>query len=221
MTLSEIINSILQKLDDNSLYSPQAEIVTSGINPAMRLLAMSRARLTRRVTATVSAEAITVDLRQVAPRLLRLRRVVLGTITGDSPTVSGSEYHRLDEARLQSIAWEHDWFIKRGRVTKYWRFGQHWLGLHKRPTVDTTITLIFDAIPLAFTEAQITEQPQASPELADTAHPLIADVGYALLLIKEGAVESARAEQVLQLVFGQEITRGLRRVLRNLEQPVG
>ena len=212
------INSVSQKLDENTPYYPSSSIVLDGINPAMRLIAMRKVHLTRRTTQVISAESVTVDLRQAAPRLWRLKRVVLGTITGDDPSISGTEYRRINPASLESIAWQRDWFLHRGAVTQYWHYGQHWIGMYKRPIAATTITLIFDAMPLAFTIEDITGPSQSSPELPEVYHPMIADIAYALLIVKEGAVESTRAEQVLQLVFGQELTKGLRRALRSLQQ---
>jgi hypothetical protein len=213
VTLTELIQRVSLKLDENTAYYPRSDIVLSGINPAMRLLAMMRAPLPRRVAATLGAERVTIDLREDAPRCWKLRRVVLGDITSEDPSVSGIAYRSLDYASLAGIAWQRTWFLKEGTPTHYWRFGGHWLGIYKRPVVATTITLIFDALPLPYTVDDITNNGSLEPELGDIWHSVIADVAFALLIIREGVGETEKAQSILSQTFGAEKMKGLRRVL--------
>jgi hypothetical protein len=215
MNLTELLTHTYAKLDDNNLFFEPAAVLSNGINPAMRLITYSKpALLTRRVPATVTGEIATLDLRTVAPRSWQLARVVLGDVTTEDPAVSGTEYRKLDPTTLESIQWQRDWFNRRGQVTRYWRWGDHWLGFWKRPIVSTTVTLIFRAIPLAFTTDDQFVNPSPEPELPAAWHPLIPDIAMALLIIKEGTVQTEKAQQILTQTFGQEQMKGVRRAIR-------
>lgn len=218
MTLTDLLNATSQKLDENTVFWTPEETILNGINPAMRLITYSKpALLTRRVATTITGEAATVDLRLVAPRSWQLTRVVLGDATTEDPVASNLEYRKLDPTTLESIVWRRDWFNRRGQVTQYWRWGDHWLGFWKRPTVSTTVTLIFRAIPLAFTANDRFANPSPEPELPNVWHPLIPDIATALLIIKEGVVQTEKAQAILSQTFGQEQMKGLRRVIRQTQ----
>lgn len=209
-----MLNSVSQKLDENSTYYPFEIIALDGLNPAQRLLSLTRAPLSRRVTAVVGADTATVDLRTVAPRLWKLDRVVKGDATTDLPTASALSYGSLYPTSLPGLAWQRDWLLKRGEMTSYWRWGDHWLGVSRRPFAATTITLIFRALPLAFTPGDVVTATSPESELGEVWHSLICDIAVALLLLREGAGEIEKAQQVLSQVLGSEMTRGMRALMR-------
>ena len=105
-------------------------------------------------------------------------------------------YMSLDQLNARG-----DWFKQRGPMQGYWRYGRFHMGVYKRPEADRTITLIFRAVPTAFS----TNTMDQSPELADVWHPLIGDVGAALLLLKEGNIQIEKARGMLTKAFGKEL----------------
>lgn len=212
MTLAEMLDAILQKLDNNNLYYPPEELVINAINPAQRLVSLHKRSLSKRATAQINAAGSFVDLRRSAPRCFRLSRVVLGDITGEDPTASSNEYRNLFPLNLNSLQWKRDWVSHRGGPTHYWLWGGHWLGIYKRPFADATITLIFKALPLPFTTDDIYSNPAKTSELPPVEHQLVVDVAFALAILKEGSGEVEKAEAILSQTFGQEATRGLRRL---------
>ena len=203
MTGSDLLQSIWLKLGGNATFYPETEVIVNGINPAMRLIAMLKPEsLTQRVALTLVAETSLIDLREHAPRAWMLRRVMLGTVTGDTPTKTDyGELRALVRTSVAKLSWERNWFSKRGTPTDYYQHGREWMGVYKRPTADRTLTLIYRAIPTAFTTGTM----DASPVFADVWHPLIADVATALLLIKEGETQIQKAQGILSLAFGREL----------------
>src|SRR3990167_1320978 len=203
MTGSDLLQSIWLKLGENTTCYPEAEVIVNGINPAMRLLCLMKPDLlNQRVALTLVAETSLIDLREHAPRSWILRRVMLGTITGDAATKTDyGEFKPLLRTSVKKIAWQRDWFSKRGTPSSYYQHGRDWVGIYKRPTADRALTLIFRAIPTAFTTNTMSD----SPAFAEVWHPLIADIATGLLLIKEGETQTAKARQMLSTALGREL----------------
>ena len=203
MTGSDILQRIWDHLGGNTTFYVEEEVIVNGINPAMRLLCLLKPELlTQRVAVTVSAEQSFVDMREQAPRHWILRRVVLGTITSDAPTKTAyGEFVDLPYMSLDQLSAHADWFRRRGPIQGYYRHGRFHLGVYKRPEADRNITLIFRAVPTAFT----TNTMSSSPAFADVWHPLVGDVAAALLLLKEGNVQIEKARGMLTQAFGKEL----------------
>lgn len=211
MTGSDIHQRIWDRLGGNTTFYVEEEIIVNGINPAMRLLCLLKPELlTQRVTVNLLAEQTFIDIREQAPRNWSLRRVVLGTITGDTPTKTAyGEFVELPYLSLDHLNARDDWFKQRGPIQGYWLHGRFHMGVYKRPEADRTLTLIFRAVPTAFT----TNTMDQSPAFADVWHPLIADVGAALLLMKEGNVQIEKARGMLTQAFGKELFGSLKQMV--------
>lgn len=207
MTGFDLVQRIWARLGANPTFYPQNEVMRSGINPAMRLLCLLKPEaLVQRVTTTVLAEQLFIDLREVSSRCARLDRVVLGDVTTDAPTRTPyGELHDLLPTSLDKIAWQREWFKQRGTPHYYYLHGRHWLAVYKRPQADRTLTLVYRAIPTAFTANTMSN----TPELAEAWHPVIADVGTALLLLKEGSTQVEKALGTLRVIFGADILGGV------------
>lgn len=217
MNLADIINAIWLKLDENHAYYPEEEVITNGINPAMRLLTLLHPTLnTQRVLVSVGPGNPFVDLRVAAPRCITLTRVVVGDATAAVPAISGTDYRVLWPATLDAVVWQRDWFQRQGVPNRYWQWGHHWIGVYPRPFVDVDITLIFNALPLPFTINDVTTQPSPEPEMTASWHSAIIDVGFALLLVKQGAVETEKAAAILSDTLGKEPLAALRGAVRQL-----
>ena len=203
MTGADILQRIWDHLGGNTLFYPEPEVIVNGINPAMRLLCLLKPELLhQRVLVSLLAEQCFVDMHEAAPRHWILRRVVLGDITGDAPTKTAyGEFVDLPYMSLDQLNARGDWFKQRGPIQGYFRHGRFHLGVYKRPEADRDITLIFRAVPAAFTTGTMGE----SPAFAETWHALIADVGTALLLLKEGNVQIEKARGMLTQAFGKEL----------------
>ena len=203
MTGSDILQRIWDHLGGNTTFYVEEEVILNGINPAMRLLCLLKPELlTQRVLVTVSAEQSFVDMRESAPRHWILRRVILGDITGATATKSSyGEFFDLPYMSLDHLNARSDWFKQRGPIQGYYRHGRFHLGVYKRPEADRNITLVFRAVPTAFT----TNTMSSSPAFADVWHPLVGDVGAALLLLKEGHTQIEKARGMLTQAFGKEL----------------
>lgn len=197
MTLSDLYQRVNLKLGEQSLFYPQAEIIRGGLNPANRLLCLAHpALLQQRVLITVAPEEAFVDLRQTSTRIRRVRRVVLGDMTGEQPVlnVATGEYRDLTSTSVGRLASQANWFTQRGTLDHYWQWGPFWLGFYRRPFAATTITVIFDATPTPFDEATMEQEP----EIDTVHHPRIADIAAGLLLLKEGQPQASRGVQWIQ-----------------------
>ena len=203
MTGSDLLQRVWDHLGGNTTFYVEEEVIINGINPAMRLLCLLKPELlTQRVLVTVSAEQSFVDMRESAPRHWILRRVVLGDITGATATKSDyGEFVDLPYMSLDHLNARSDWFKQRGPIQGYYRHGRFHLGVYKRPEADRSITLVFRAMPTAFT----TNTMENSPAFADVWHPLVGDVAAALLLLKEGNVQIEKARGMLTQAFGKEL----------------
>ena len=204
MTGSDLLQRIWDHLGGNTTFYVEEEVIVNGINPAMRLLCLLKPELlTQRVAVTVSAEQSFVDMRESAPRHWILQRVVLGTMTGDTPTKTAyGEFAGLPYMSLGHLNARSDWFKQRGPIQGYYRHGRFHLGVYKRPEAERVITLVFRAVPTAF---DTNTMSSSSPAFADVWHPLVGDVAAALLLLKEGNVQIEKARGMLTQAFGKEL----------------
>ena len=203
MTGADILQRIWDHLGGNTTFYVEEEVIVNGINPAMRLLCLLKPELlTQRVLVSLLAEQSFVDMREQAPRHWALRRVVLGDITGATPTKTAyGEFADLPYLSLDQLNARSDWFKQRGPIQGYYRHGRFHLGVYKRPEADRNITLVFRAMPTAFT----TNTMGSNPAFADVWHPLVSDVGGALLLLKEGHTQIEKARGMLTQAFGKEL----------------
>lgn len=210
MNTAQLVQLVSLKLGEQTAFYPTEEIVRGGLNPAQRLLCLVYPQLlTQRFVYTVFTEVPFIDLRTlrdssnnlVGNRMRRVKRVLLGDISGDAPLLSTTtdEFTRLRPVSIQSLASQRDWMTQRGEVRKYWMWGDVWLGIYKRPVVDTTITIIFDAIPVQLSVDDLT----ASPSIDEVYHAVIAEIATGLLLLKEGSPQGSlglqRVVQALNL----------------------
>lgn len=215
MTLTDLINRVWLKLDENTLFYPAAEVVLSGINPAMRLIAYVRP-LTQRTLMTFAPETLVRDLRLDLPRCWQIQRVVLGDATGDTAGGSAQTYRHLEPTTMLRLQWRRDWLQLRGTPTHYWVWGDHWFGVYKRPRVTTSLTVVHAALPAPFAVTDLTLNPSPTPQLAVSQHPLIADVATGLLLFKESAAQIERAQVLLGQVLSREQLAGVRKLVRQI-----
>lgn len=191
MTTFELLQRIQQRLGEQTAFYGDAELVANGLNAAQNLLALARPPLLRqRTTLSVVSDVPFYDLRETNRRILRLQRVVLGTITGDALTPDSTtgltgDLTPIAVARLAST--RSDWFTVHGPVEHYWQWGD-WLGVYPRPLTATTLTLVYDALPTPLTLAV----PDGVPDMAAVYHPMLAEVAAALALIKEAGAEGQR-----------------------------
>lgn len=215
VTLNEIVTRIQQKFDGNSLYYDPISVLLLGINPAMNLLTLVRGNLlTKRTLLTVNAEASTFNLRSFIPRFWSVSRVVLGDMRGEVPALSNQRYKPLVYATIPQLAWKRDWLLRRGEPKNYWLWGDHWLGIHPRPDIQTQITVIHRSLPLSFTVNDLIDNPNREPEITEVHHEMICDLAVALVMVREGAGELDKIQQILQTLLSQEQLRGLRRLAR-------
>lgn len=201
MNLGELINLTTLKLGEQSTFYPPAEVVRAGLNPAQRLLCLVYPMLLRsRTTATIVTDVPFLDLRLLTDtsgnpmlgRVRKLNRVVLGNVSADAPVRSSAtgELRELRRTTMRALRFRPDWLAKKGPVREYWLHGP-WLGLYKRPVADTTITLMFDAIP----KPLVLEESGQIPDIQDVYHAVMAEIAVGLLLVKEGLPDGARGLQ--------------------------
>jgi len=208
MNTAELITRVQTKLGANTRLYPDEEVVESGLNPALRLLCVFRPdALITRVTVALVAEQLTVDLRQVMPRAWHIRRVMLGTITGDDITrvAATGEFRDLRPVSLHQLFYRRRWLAEVGTPQYYFLWGAFLLGVYRRPVTATTLTIEARAVPLPLTVAT----PTAVPEIQEVYHPLLSDVAEALLLMKEGVIEIEKAGAVLSTALNDTAFRTL------------
>lgn len=198
MTLSDIQNLVALKLGEQSPFYSLEEITRSGINPAQRLLCLVYPLLlNQRATVTVDVDLPFIDLRQVADasgvilgnRIRKINRVVMGNVRGDAP-IHNAVTHELFELRETTVGAlskrANDWMSHRGLIRHYWKWGTYWIGLYKRPITATTITIIYDAVPV-----QLVNDGD-DPQTQNVYHRTIAEIATGLLLMKEGSPQGER-----------------------------
>lgn len=201
MTTADLLQRMQQKLGEQTVLYTDEELVLNGLNPALRLLTLRYPQLLRRrATITVTTDLPFYDLRLVSPRIHRIRRVVLGTITGDDPvrTANTGEFKDLTMTTVTKLQFTHDWLAKKGTIEHYWRWGTNWFGLYRRPTNDAVVTLLFDAVP----DPLSVDTPTGEPAVISAYHPLLADIATGLVLVKEGATEGERGVTLIQESLG-------------------
>lgn len=204
MNTAQLIQYTSLKLGEQNAFYPSEEIVVSGLNPAQRLLCLAHPRvLVQRLVFTVGTEQPFIDLRRiqdssgnvVGNHIRTIQRVLLGDVTTDPATSSTTtgELSRLRSSTLAALVAQKNWLRQRGEIRRYWQWGKVWFGVYKRPVVDTTITLIYEAIPTVLSINDLT----ASPSVQDVYHTTIAEVAAGLLLVKEGAPQGQRGLQMV------------------------
>lgn len=197
MTLSDLVQYIQLKLGEQTAFYPEDEVVRGGINVAQRWLCRFYPRLLRqRLTHTVTTDLPFIDLRTVLDgsgvragnRIRKVRRVMIGDVSGDAPTrnAATSELRELRRASLMRLAHRQGWMREKGKIDYYWLWGEYWMGLYRRPIDTTTVTVIFDAVPVPLVNDTDTPDVQAS------VHRDIAEIAAGLLLAKEGAPDGVR-----------------------------
>ena len=202
LILGDLLTRVWERLGRNTVLYPPAEIIDSGLNPAQTLLVLlDHTVLTKRVAVPLIAEEAFIDLRQVAPRLLQLKRVVLGNVVTEDPSRSLGQVHDLTATTLETLRWKSQaWWRTVGVPKQWYRHGRYWVVVYPRAVSALTLTLVYTASPALFS---LNDQNAVS-ELPVALHPLIADVGAALLLVKEGQIEGQRAMQRLGEALGHE-----------------
>jgi len=208
MNTTELITRVQTKLGANTRLYPDEEVVQSGINPAMRLLCLFRPdALITRTTVALSAGQLTVDLRQVMPRAWRVERVLLGTMIGDDPTrvAATGEFRDLRPVSVHQLFYRRRWLAEVGNPQYYFLWGAFLLGVYRRPTTASTITIEARSVPLPLSTAM----PAAVPEVQEVYHPLISDIAVALLLMKEGITEIEKAGALLSMALNDTAFRKL------------
>lgn len=215
MTLAELIQYTSNKLGEQTAFYTNEEIVQNGLNPAQRLLCLAHPRvLVQRAVCTIGTEQPFVDLRLVQDsngvvignRIRKINRVVLGDVSDDveEPSSTTGELRRLRSTTLTALITEKNWLRRRGEVTRYWQWGRVWFGVYKRPVVDTTVTIIFESMPVVLDINNLT----ASPSVQDVYHTTIAEVAAGLLVVKEGTPDGARGLQKIVEALQIQLTPG-------------
>ena len=216
LPLSDLLTRVWERLGRNTVLYPETEIIDSGLNPAQTLLVLlNHTVLTKRVTALLIAEEAFIDLRQVAPRLLHLNRVVLGNVVTDDPSRSLGRVSDLKATTREHLRWKSPaWWRTVGVPKQWYPHGRYWIAVYPRAVAALTLTLVYTALPTPFS---ITE-PQAVSDLPVALHPVIADIAAALLLCKEGQIETQRAIQHLAGHLGQGALQPAQKALGRLQR---
>lgn len=215
LSLGDLLDRAMERLGRVVGYYSPDEILVNGLNPAQNLLVLlDPTLLTKRAPVPLIAKEAFMDLRMVAPRCLAIHRVVVGDVSADDPTRSQGLTGELHPCTREQLRWQRDWWRKEALPSKWYMHGRHWLGVTPRPAVPLTLTLIYAALPMAFTATNLT----AVSELATTLHPLLADIGAALVLVKEGQMEASRAVNLLQAWAGSEPFAPLKKAMARLER---
>ena len=216
LSLGDLTTRVWERLGRNPVLYPPAEIIDSGLNPAQTLLALlNHTVLTRRVTASLITEEAFIDLRQVAPRLLHLKRVMLGTVLTEDPSRSLGVVNDLKATTRDLLRWKsQSWWRAVGVPKQWYPHGRHWIAVYPRAVSALTLTLVYAALPTRFS---LTD-PQAVSDLPVALHPVIADIAAALLLCKEGQMEAQRAIQHLAGHLGQDALQPAQKALGRLQR---
>ena len=214
--ISDLLARVWERLGRNTVLYPAQEVLDSGLNPAQTLVTLLNPSLiTKRVAVPLIAEETFIDLRQVAPRHIRVRRVVLGNVVTEDPTASLSIVTDLAATTLATLrARSRTWWQDTG-VPKYWYMhGRYMIGIYPRAANAEVLTLISTALPTLF----VIDNLQAVSELPLGLHPVLSDIAAALLLIKQGHVEAERAIQRLGIYLGQDIIKPMQQALTRLQR---
>ena len=212
MTTAELIERVLDQLNRNVIFYPQAEIVTNGINPALRLLCLLKPTLlTKRAVVSLQPEEVFLDLRVLAPRSFRIQRVAIGDISNDIPVASQGRSGDLRRTSLAALRGQRDWFSKKKAFPEtYYTHGLLWLGLHPRFTQALTVSLVFSALP----QPLAVEQPTGEPETPRQWDSVLSDIATCILEAKEGSGEVEKAMERLSKILGDEPFKQLLKILK-------
>jgi len=210
MTTAELCEQIWQQLENRAAY-PVDEVCSLGINAALTLLCLLPPhRYIQEITTTCPAEGLTLDLRQIAPRTITVRRVLVAQSQTDRPTDTAGTWQLLHyTTRAHLSRRDPAWWTRRGLPRNWFALGTQQIALTPRPVVDALVTLTCTALPPASDPNLLTS------ELAlDTLnHPLVVDIAAALLRIKQGAGEAERGLQSLQAIMQDtQIEQALQRL---------
>jgi len=201
MTTFELLQRQQQHLGEQTAFYTDSELLVNGLNPALRLLCLARPTLLRqRQAITITADLPFYDLRQLGSRIVRLHRVVVGTITGDDLTADATTGRIGDLTPISVLklaASQAAWLKQQGPAEHYWEW-RDWLGIFPRPATAMTVTIIYDALPTALT----LETPDTVPDLAAVYHPLIAEMAAGLVRVKEAGVEGQRGLATVARLLG-------------------
>lgn len=210
MTGQDLLAQTVQQLGRTTMTWSVPEIVTNGINPAQRLLTLlDPSLLTRRAVVSVLTNDAFIDLRQVAPRCIAIRRIVLGTVATEVPARSLGSVRQLEPTTRESLAWREGWWRLPGVPTHWYPHGRMAIGLWRRAAMPLTLTLIYAALPTPFDPALL----GAVSDLPVIWHPVVSNLAAAMLLIKEGQVEAQRGFQQLGATLQAEAFAPVRRMM--------
>lgn len=202
MTTEELIKRALLHLDDDRVRYPEDEVIYNGLNPAQDLLALMRPHLHHTHVVSLPAQSAFIDLYPLDPHIVDIDRVVAGDQGFDATTEDDLARHQqLEMTHLETLAGTHPrWYTTVGRPRRYYRHGRTLLGIWPRPPEAITLTIQAQCVPTGLSK----EDFQRASELEASDHELIGDVAYAMLLVKEGAVEVDKAFSRLALLLQHE-----------------
>ena len=203
MVTADLITRAREKLESNSLYfEDEKSIVLNALNPALLLLALMKpALLVKKTTISVLADECFLDLRVSTPRCLKIDRVSLGDVTGETPIPSQGELGDLRVTSLPALRSKQSWLMdRRHRPQNYARHGVFWLILYPRSILDHTITIVYRAFPAPLDVLT----PNVEPELPQVFHDVLPEIASNLALMMEGGKEAEMAMQRLAAALGQE-----------------
>lgn len=214
-TTAELIDMTYERLGRNFAFWTRREVVLNGLNPAQNLLTLLDRSLFvfRRPVELVAGQAF-INLQASVPRILLVRRVVIGRVPSEVVTSSNEEFRPLRQTSFESLRLRENWFAAPGLIQSWFPYGRHMVGLFRRPMADTTLTLVGQEMPRALD----VNEPRLESQLPEMLHPVIADLAVPFLLIKEGMVETQRALQIFAERLGDEPFKPMAKALRELRQ---
>ncbi len=214
MVLGEALERISQQLENRAVYTA-AEQCTTGVAPALLLLALTMPSY-RTVTQVLTWPALTplVNYADSFPRLVALRRVVVGQRWADRPVgVFGVEDILRRSTRQHLARRDPLWMTRTGTPRDWIRFGSQQMGLAPRPLSDTTVSLTGTALPATPDPNALNIELDCDPLM----QPLVVDLATHFLLLKQGAGEAERGFQRLQQLLQTTALEGPLRQLRRMQ----
>lgn len=216
MTVAELIELIYQRCGQAApFYRPPNDVtlLVMFLGYAQNLLALLPDFTSlQRIPTTIPATGFLVDLQAIAPRYLRLRRVVLGTVVTQEETLVGGVVRPLFRTTLLSLSARPAWLSTTGTPRYYFHHGHTLLGVWPLPTSDTPLTLLTTSLPTPFDVNRL----EQVPDLQESNHPFLADVGAGLLLLREGTIEGEKGLQMLAQVLPAAMLEGLMKTVGTL-----
>ena len=210
MTTDELVTRTYGHLGiGQSVYWPQDEVVSNGLNPAQRLLCLLKPDLvTVRTVITQEVDDTLIDLRVKVPRSFRLQRITLGdvSLTASGPVATQGRMGDLRRISLASLRQQRDWMTRFAPVSTHWyTHGLTLIGLWPRNSRQVTLTLTHAALPAPLTWSVPTQEP----DLPTQWHPVIADLAAPTLMLKEGQTEVEIALKAMEAIIQTEPVRQL------------